>query len=36
MQRRTAAFTTLFTAASVPTKNGMNIGSFESEVLKDS
>jgi ATP-binding cassette subfamily B protein len=36
MLRRTAAFTSLFTAASVPAKTGMNIGSYESEVLKDS
>jgi ATP-binding cassette subfamily B protein len=36
MLRRSAAFTTLFTAPSMPTKSGMNIGSLESEVLKDS
>jgi ATP-binding cassette subfamily B protein len=36
MLRHTAAFTSLFTAPSMPTKSGMNLGSFESEVLKDS
>jgi ATP-binding cassette subfamily B protein len=36
MLRRTAAFSALFTAPSMPAKSGMNIGSFESEVLKDS
>jgi ATP-binding cassette subfamily B protein len=34
--RRTAAFTSLFAAPSVPAKDGMNLGSFESEVLNDS
>jgi ATP-binding cassette subfamily B protein len=36
MLRRTAVFTRLFTAPSVPTENGMKVGSLESEVLKDS
>jgi ATP-binding cassette subfamily B protein len=36
MLRRTAAFASLFRPAAVPAKNGMNFGSLESEVLKDS